>query len=276
MAISLLGSPNKVYNRPSPRHREESRRKPVTIGIGIKCTDGIVLSADTLITVPGYHKYYQPKISTIDFPPSPAHALFTFAGDPELMKTFKDKFIDAIHRSDFVLSVLAVKDTTEDILQEMEQTILNSLDRGTGGLQMLCASCVEGCRSLLRTKESSVHEVDFYDYVGAGDSSLIRYLTDLFLTQPVSIEIGSLIASYFVSKAKEFVDGCGGDTDLAQLMTDGKTHVYSGGFRGSRLIITEFHLKQFMRAILTPGKSEKDRNQVFENLSTSLRNLLNP
>jgi len=273
MATDLLISPRKVYNPPSPRRPKDNRGKAVTIGIGIRCTDGIVLSADTLITVPGSHKYYESKIFAVSYPPLRDRSFFTFAGYPELMKTFRDKFTEAALRSDFDLSVSGVKDTTEDILQEMEGAILNSLD-STGGLQMLCASFIGGNLSLLRTSETSVHKVGLYDYVGAGDSSLLRYLSSLLLTQTVSVKIGSIIASYLVTKAKQLVDGCGGETDLVQIMADGKVHSFTVSFKDREILMAEFYIKQFIGTVFIPSISDDHRNKVFESLSTSFRDLL--
>jgi hypothetical protein len=128
---------------------------------------------------------------------------------------------------------------------------------------------------LLKTWESSVHEVSVCDYVGAGDGAFLRYLSGLLLTQRVNLRIGSVIASYLVGKAKELVDGCGGETDLVQMREDGTVHSFHGGFKDKQIHMAEFLLKQFIRTVFIPTMSDNQRNEAFQNLSASLSDLFN-
>lgn len=102
----------------------------MTIGIGIKCTDGIVLCSDTLITVQGSHKFYLSKIYPIDFPNNAGRVCFTYAGEPDLMKTFTDKLLWEIQSDHCITSVQGARELIEDVLQQIEREIINSADRG--------------------------------------------------------------------------------------------------------------------------------------------------
>src|SRR5271165_1553360 len=88
----------KPYLTPTRRPTERLRKKAakaVTIGIGFLCSDGIVLCADNQITWPGSHKHHKSKIYHHD---SSAEwkAVFTFAGNPDLMESFNGKFRDTM------------------------------------------------------------------------------------------------------------------------------------------------------------------------------------
>lgn len=257
---------------PSEKPKQKRGSKSLTIGVGIKCVDGIVLCADTAITVPGSHKYYQSKLHVIDLLNSTGRVCFTFAGSPDLMNMFRDKFVDAIQTTAFDPSPMGVRTRIESTLQQIEREILNSADRG-GGLQLLCAISMDNDLLLLKTSELSVHEVVFYDYVGAGDSSLIRYLTQIFLSQPVSVKVASIIASYFVTKAKVFVDGCGGDTELVQLMRDGKGHSFSGSFSEQSILMSEFYLKQYLHGVIAGASTKEESDLALKRFLGSIVNL---
>jgi hypothetical protein len=71
----------------------------VTIGIGFKCIDGIVICADTQITVPESHTYYAPKIWDDRDPDNRWSLVFTYAGSPDLMDSFKDKLVQFLREN---------------------------------------------------------------------------------------------------------------------------------------------------------------------------------
>lgn len=79
--------------------------------------------------------------------------------------------------------------------------------------------------ALFKTQGHIIHEVRSYDYVGFGDSSILRFLgpllTDLHVSVVPSLDRfqyitrqAVVIATYLVLKAKTNVDGCGGETDV--------------------------------------------------------------
>jgi hypothetical protein len=144
----------------------------------------------------------------------------------------------------------------------------NGYDRG-GGLWTLCGIVINGEVVLLKTSGTLVHEVIFYDYVGAGDSSLIRYMTPMFLFKPVTVKAASFIATYFVAKAKAFVDGCGGDTGLIQLMNDGRLR--SGAVTDQDTLMAEFQLKEFVYALIDSSSSKEERDVAEKRFLDSIR-----
>jgi hypothetical protein len=197
--------------------------RAVTIGIGFECRDGIVLCADTQLTWPQYHKYYERKIyphlsDSMDYT-----IAFTFAGNPDLMKSFNGKFADALK--------LLKAPFTADKIQALVETVLDLMDVVDGdesGLFMLCGIVIPDKEMrLIKTSRKIVSRVDEYvgyDYVGAGDSSVLRFLGELLAHQPGDQFIerhATVLGSYLVSRAIAYVDGCGGDTDIFVLHSYG-------------------------------------------------------
>jgi hypothetical protein len=78
----------KVFTRPK---RLAPRRQAVTIGIGFKCIDGVVLAADQQVTWGESHKSYERKFRSHSSGDE-WNASFTFSGSPVLFKSFNDKF----------------------------------------------------------------------------------------------------------------------------------------------------------------------------------------
>ncbi len=56
----------------------------MTIAIGMKCVNGYLLSADTLVTVPGYYKMGQTKLHVLDT--KSCRAFFAAAGDVDFTR----------------------------------------------------------------------------------------------------------------------------------------------------------------------------------------------
>jgi len=206
----------------SPTRVERPRKRPfVTIGIGFRCDDGIVMCADTQITWPESHKYYECKV--YEHRTEAWTMVNTFSGDPEMAKVFNEKF-------DAAMALVGGPYVGQKI-HDVIETVLGFFE-GSNSFNMLCAVVIPNAEMrLFRTTGNLVREVDQYDYIGAGDSSLLRYLGSL-LTECLGREFGSEYAyhlgCYFVLKAKVFIDGCGGDTTAIIVRPHGNIEVRNG------------------------------------------------
>jgi hypothetical protein len=185
----------------------------VTVGVGFLCDNGVVLCADTQITWPQNHKYYESKI----YPHRTAHwtMVNTFSGDPSLAKSFNAKFDDAMSLINKPVTLALIADVIETTLSFFDSVLTGD----PGQLSMLCAVVVPDKEiALLKTTGTVVNRVVNYDYVGVGDSSVLRYLAQMVahvhLVGLHSVFQATLLGTYLVLKAKTFVDGCGGDTDI--------------------------------------------------------------
>jgi hypothetical protein len=178
-----------------------------------------VLCADNQITYPANHKYYECKIYPIPFPTFTIAA--TFAGNPNLMKSFWGKFAQAV-------TLVAPPPATAAKVQDVIETVLSMMDlvdSDPDGLHLMIGIAVGGSKEtlLLKTERKIVSIVQAYDYIGVGDSSLLRYLGPLLTGHGEFITKQAVyLGSYLVLSAKRYVEGCGGDTDVYVVKSNGQ------------------------------------------------------
>src|SRR6185437_587764 len=189
--------------------------RAVTIALGFRCSDGIVLCADQQMTVQGWHKFRETKMYAIAGIEAPSYTvMLTYAGSPHAMKALHQKMASVTEQSYFD-SVDSVKALLEGFLSEM-QTEAESTE-------FLFGFCREGGSfGLLQTNACSVYQVNGYTNIGVGDSSLVRFLSKLLVSNSMKCFPAVFIGDYIIKQAKEFVDGCGGPTDIYILRGNGK------------------------------------------------------
>jgi hypothetical protein len=74
---------------------------------------------------------------------------------------------------------------------------------------------------LFRTQ--GTHVVDGYvEYIGSGDSSVLRYIGSFLRPKEHTTEEACALAAYIISVANRHIDGCSGGPDLAILHSDGR------------------------------------------------------
>jgi hypothetical protein len=195
----------------------------VSVGVAFLCQDGIVICADTQITWPENHKYYECKI----YPHGGANWTFvaTFAGNPELMKSFDGKFRESMQLMPAPYTASKIQDNVETIL-----SFFDILKDDPMQLSLLCGIVIANSEfRLLKTEGHVVRQVHRFDYVGVGDSSLLRYFAPL-LTQTAQYDSKQAlkIGTFLVLQAKRYVDGCGGDTNARVLQPNGMARRIDG------------------------------------------------
>lgn len=206
-----LPKPKRPFDiRPKPKYPPKPqllpRRRAVTIVVGFRCVDGIVICADQQVTASGAFKYHEPKISKEDF--DNFTAVFSYAGSPEQANEVHDKICTVLHNTPIEKDVIEiVRATTEGILADMTRWY-TELD-----LQMLIGvnSWREGV-DLLKFGGKGVYVARAF-----GDSSLIRFLADKLYSKSLTVKSGMDLAIYLVKKAEDYIDGCGGPIDVIAL-----------------------------------------------------------
>jgi hypothetical protein len=196
--------------------------------IGFLCEDGVVLCADRQITYPKGHKYYEIKIYVHEWDDYPCVIAFTFSGNPTLMRMFNGKFEAAMQ-----VVINGKVPPSIYLVQEQVETVLGLMDVAESddeGLFMLCAIATPGPTwGLLKTERKAVSSVRLFDYVGAGDSSVVRYLEPIMTRLRTCTTMQALnIGTYLVWQAKKYVDGCGGETDAVVLDNRTIAHQFWG------------------------------------------------
>jgi 20S proteasome alpha/beta subunit len=204
--------PHRLVRPKFQRLRTESS---VTIALGMKCMDGVLVAADRQITKEGGLKYQQDKILvggtvvssfTMDF-------ALAYAGSPDLAKGLLNKVGMATLKvcEGNVFTPSTVQSAIEDVL-----TIKETRDLETiiifGGPNI--------SPFMLRTRETRV-VFGTMEYIGAGDSSVLRYLADL-IKFPLALERAKIVGAYLISVANRYIDGCGFGPDVAFIGMDGE------------------------------------------------------
>jgi hypothetical protein len=213
-------------------HTRAREAKAMTIGIGFKCSNGVVLCADSQISKEGGLKYNEKKIYTINGVHPSDHdyhgITLCYAGDPDIMKLLCERidglFGQTCAPQDWDGSGLI---TWNDMFRgEVEKTLRGLYKTHSAKdqqLELLCAIfSKEAGVSLYRAQGRVVRSSEHAECIGVGDSSVLRFLADLFATRELSVLQGLTLGCYMVAKARTYIAGCGGPTQAFFMTHEGK------------------------------------------------------
>ena len=201
----------------------------MTIVLGFRCTDGVIICADQQITSPGAFKYHQTKISIERF--KSFDAVFAYAGQPGLALEVHDKIVSA-------LRTVAIDGPVSTIVRETADSVLSNMGRlyTELELQMLIGTTTRGQKAgLVRFDGKSVHAGPYFNYLGVGESSLIRFLAQKLYTKTIDLQVGVNLGAYLIKKAEDYIDGCGGPIDVLALGDDYTLGRYAYGLVQDRI-----------------------------------------
>jgi hypothetical protein len=210
---NLPRPPNKLpYTPPKPNVRKED--KTMTMVAGFRCTDGIVICADQQMTSPGGFKYHECKIS-IEEGGSAWRLVFAYAGVPGLAKEAREKIMRTV-------GPLDPNDVTREAVQNVADGVLNDMGRQYGSLEgqlqlLIGVSVFLQEPDLLKFDGRALHVADNFNYLGIGESSLIRFLSDKLYSKRLDSKTGADLGCYLIKKAEDYIDGCGGKIDVVIL-----------------------------------------------------------
>ncbi len=181
----------------------------MTVGVGFLCADGVMLCADDQITWRESHKYYERKIYPV-YDSKASVVAATFSGNPDLMKSFVGKFKASMGHMPEPHTADRIQETIETVL-----TFFDVLKDEPTQLNLLCGIVIPNKEfRLVKSDGYVVRDVPRFDYVGIGDSSVLRFLSPLLVRRrEFFLQEAFNIAAYMVFQAKRYVDGCGGSTD---------------------------------------------------------------
>jgi hypothetical protein len=251
----------------------------VTIGLGFSCADGIVLLSDTQMSN-GYMKFYETKLLAYPLQGSKGvcGVTLTYAGNPTTWKKFRDEFESAVHDNQYDPTANNIEKTVSEILCNMRPMLFNP--HGEPDLYLLCGAIQDGqAPLLLRSQADTAHRVlDGFDVIGAGDTSVIRYLSKvLFLRNPnFTLDIGKKVGAYVVLQAKAFVDGCGGDTDIVCIHRHGGIQVSSAWAYTyeQELGKIEYFIQNLLQVSCNPASKRQDIQSVADRFVVSLEEVM--
>ena len=148
----------------------------MTIGVGLVCSDGIVICADRQMTGEGGYKFEGSKISTSQ--KNDYSLVYTYAGDPDAGQMMFEKSEEALrqeiwHGSEFDDMGSAAQRTIEKVFR----------DKHAKNLQTLFAISAHGQQFLIKTNETKVVRGKAY-CIGYGDSSVLRMSVTFCFLRP--------------------------------------------------------------------------------------------
>jgi 20S proteasome alpha/beta subunit len=183
----------------------------VTIVVGFRCSDGVVICADQQHTAPGAYKFNHKKLSYEEF--DEFTAAFAYAGMPGIAKEAHEKITAALRQTPVSQTAIqTVQATTDAVLSQMGR-LYTDLD-----LQMLIGvTSLRERADLLKFDGKAVHLADDFSCLAYGDSSLIRFLSDKLYSKGMNTKTGMNLGIYLVKKAEDYIDGCGGPIDVTVL-----------------------------------------------------------
>lgn len=180
----------------------------MTIAIGLTCFDGIVLCADRQMTdEQGGMKYEADKIWLARYPDHSVKFVFAYAGlEMDARSLFG-------HLSDAITEPLGARDalhTTERVIK-----------KGSEHVQTIIAFPVTDSAPFLLKTVKNRAVLGETEYIGGGDSSVVRYLANLLLSEPVSTEQARAIGSYVVWNASLWIDKVDRGPDVVTIQHGG-------------------------------------------------------
>jgi hypothetical protein len=208
--------PNRLM--PTERERKVRKAKSMTIGVALHCSDGIVLCADRQLTK-GDLKFYECKITGLSV--GNCSLAVTYSNSRELMGFIWDRMFNADRLAE-VRAFSEIRRIFEDTIQEAYKSYPEA------DAEILLAVSLNPHEpeddwglELLKATRHGVREIVDFECIGIGDSSLVRYLIGIIGKEQPEVQEGAALAAYLVKQAKQYIDGCGGDTDL-MIIRNGK------------------------------------------------------
>jgi len=195
----------------------------MTIGVGFQCQNGVVLGADTQFTSPSGFKYSGQKIWSAEL--GECRFIYTFCGSPDTAEIMFRKLREGLEK---VKEIPAGQFSKNVLRSKIEEIFYDERAQEQGFQTLIGASFGHHQPSLYRTNETKVVD-GFVEHIGLGDSSVLRYLTDFLPPEACTIAEVYVLASYYVSVANRYVDGCSGGPAISVLDMTGIEHSGRGG-----------------------------------------------
>jgi hypothetical protein len=216
--------PRRERNFPVPKPLKKPYIAPrkgarsMTIAAGFRCMDGVVLCADSQITIPGLLKYPESKIRMAEYLQS--KPFFTFCGDMDYSKQAINHFSTAIRKAEQNRTDLLSAIETEAANLHLQYYDMYTDPADKLHLDMIVSVLVDKQRHLFKIYGPKVNAVDDFHCIGAGNY-LARALTGMYRRPGESVHRTAIVCAYILSEVKKYVDGCGGDSQIICLNDDG-------------------------------------------------------
>jgi 20S proteasome alpha/beta subunit len=190
----------------------------VTLAIGFKCPESILIGTDTHIVTPGVSKLNGSKLFRHE-PKNGVNSLIAMAGSFSYGRMAMQHLQSALADLDVDYSQKKIRTTVEtQILDLYERWMYPHPDRASVDFALLIAvwSPTDNAAAIFWTEETAVVEFPTYACIGSG-STVAHYVVKPLYKPGMSENKVRPLAIDALARAKEFVDGVGGFTELATL-----------------------------------------------------------
>lgn len=216
----------KPHYIPRPNPERLLKGRAVTIVAGFKCSDGVVLCADTQETAEP-SKRHVPKLRI-----EPNRNFLGGDSAEELMVAFagagEGPFIDKIVSRAW--DDAQVSTNIEEIARDIEESIKKTYQEygqiyQTGycpQVTILYGIKMHGESRLYRADGPIVNTKDSYDCGGIG-MYLANFLASRMYRNNLTLQQATILAAYILFQTKEHVEGCGGQSHIAVLRNGGNS-----------------------------------------------------
>jgi 20S proteasome alpha/beta subunit len=201
--------PRKPYIRPPRRNGDD---QAMTLVVGIKYKGGVVLGADQAISTTGY-KHLEQKISLVGDDKASWYLFLGYSGIPSWAKEAKEKIENNLQSIQAPVTEKDIRDAVEGILNDMVQRY------NSDNLQMLIAACTEPNEPVMWVfKHGAFHTlIEGIESIGAGDSPVIKYLSEAMYSASIREDEAKNLAVYLVAQAKKYILGVEGPSDIVDI-----------------------------------------------------------
>lgn len=220
---------------PKPEAKRLARRDAVTIVVGFKCAEGIVLCADTQETVHNLSKRNVPKLRVE--PSNRASAVLSGLGDMAVAfcgatdnGPFVDEIIDRAWRA--ARGAKSLENVSELINQSIKASYREFAKVYQPGFlpttELIYGVKMAGDSRLFYAYGPAVNEKDEYATGGIG-YYMADFLASRMFSSALNMRQCVILAAYILFQAKEHVDGCGGASHIAVLRNNGSSGLVNSG-----------------------------------------------
>lgn len=203
------------FNRP----KRLQGKRPVSIAAGFKCRDGVVVAADTQYDL-GLLKINGPKLFTHTFPGM--SLIFAGAGDIDFIKMTVQMIRDEV--SNGSPDSNAVKEIVKKTVTHVYRKHVYPYPAPSNEkphFDLLVGLWKQGeSVQLLKTSRTGVMKVEDYECLGVG-MYLGKYIVDSVFRPNLSVRQAEFLAIELIEEAKRYVPGCGGETHIVTMNSDG-------------------------------------------------------
>lgn len=202
----------------------------MTIALGFWCVDGIMLCADTQETHANYIKLKQPKL---EIKGQELHPHSVFAGateDGDFADALVDKLWFAMDRVGNRGLDAMIEAAEDELIKQYQRLVPSYPSEAVPETSMLVgvwAGSGPEDYELIKIHGPVLKRKVFLESIGCGDI-LAKYITARFIRPKTWLALSVPVGLYVIDQAKQYVEGCGGDTQLVAMYSTGHIETYTG------------------------------------------------